>query len=154
MIGSRSAIDSTCVAFGSFLGDLSVEVDQIAGKEAMEQLYVLQNVRLGDSGDQIGVAGDRHLGFNEQQVSFGRPIDLALLGTCVPGVSVGNVFSDPDGGEHHSIGQRLSFPAGRRAESAGKGACKSDTFLPDFEVAKGGCHAANMAAERDRTGTE
>src|SRR5689334_5916557 len=63
-VASTYGLDSleSRLSVGLFLRKLSVEVHQIPRKQAMEHLDVVEKHGLGAGRDQVGMAGDRHLG--------------------------------------------------------------------------------------------
>ena len=101
---------------------------------------MLEQHGLGTRGDQVSMPGDRHLRLDQEEVSFGGPIDLLLLDTAVAAVPLGDLLGDTDRGEHHPVGEGLGFPACGLSKRAGEVASEGDAFLPDFKVAEGGCH--------------
>jgi hypothetical protein len=135
---------------GRFIGDLTVQINQISGQQPVQQLDVVHESGLGNRWEKVGMAGDGHLGLHQQKVSLRRPIDLTLFRGGVPGMAVSNLFGYAHGRQHHPVSQRLSFPAGGAAEGPSEVTGERDAFLPDFEIAKGSCHGANMAADLTR----
>jgi hypothetical protein len=120
----------------------------------MQELDVVEDVRLGGGCEQVGLSGDGHLGFDEEEIPPGGTIDFTLLGTAVSGVTIGHLFGDAQCGEHYVVGQGVGFSAGGLPKSADEVAGEGDTFLPDLELAKRSCHGVKMAADKPGSRTE
>ena len=73
------------------LGDLTVEVDEVAGEQACDLPAARSEVAERASRDQFGLPRDGELGLEPKQRALGREVGFALLGGRGPGEPVGDV---------------------------------------------------------------
>jgi len=96
--------------------------------------------------EEVGVAENRELCLEAQQVALGGSIELSLLGDSIAAVSFGDVTRDRERGEHDQVGCRLGFAPGDVANDAEHLAAQRDSLLPYFEIPNPGSHGGRMAA--------
>jgi hypothetical protein len=118
------------------LGDLAVEVDQIAGEEAGNLPRPGAQLGEGACGDKLGLSSDGELGFEAQEGPFGEEIRFPLLSGRGAGEPVGDVGPDGGGSEHHRVRKDLGLPPDARADRPDDVATEGDGFLPDSELAQ------------------
>jgi len=125
---------------------LTLEIDDVAGKQAANVVSSLQELSMGSDGEKIGVAQDGELGLEPKQVAFCSSVQLPLLGRCVAPVTFGNVTRDGEGGEDDRVRRAFGFAPRTVSNDAEDLAAEGDGLLPDFEITDASSHAAKMTA--------
>lgn len=114
---------------------LTLQVDEVAGKQTVDALDSCGEVGVGVRGEKIGLACDGELGLEAKEIAFGGSIELSLFRCGVAAVAVGDGAGGGKGRGHEAVGDDLGFALGRLAcRSHGFGG-QGDGFLPDLEVA-------------------
>src|ERR1043166_47825 len=107
-----------------------------AARAAVGGRNAVERCRLGRGREQVGVTRARELSFDQKQVSPGGAVYLPLLLRRVPRVAVRHPLRDAERCQHHPVGERLRFPAGRAPKYASKVTGEGDALLPESQVAK------------------
>ena len=105
-------------------------------------------------GDQLGLSRDGERRFQLQQFPLRGPVQLTLLPSRVPAVSLRDVLRDPDRGHHGVFGETLDLTPVGLAQGADDIGTEGDRFLPRAQVLESQSHGAEYAAVTRETVTE
>jgi hypothetical protein len=125
---------------------LTLEIDDVTGKQATDVVSSLQELSVGSDGEEIGVAEDGELGLEPEQVAFCSPVQLPLLGCCVAPVTLSNVTRYGECGEDDRVRRAFGFAPCTVPNDAEHLAPEGDGLLPDFEITDASSHGAKMTA--------
>lgn len=89
---------------------------------------------------------DGQLGFEAEQLSFGSAIELALFGSGVASIPLGDMASDGERCDDDRVRGSLGFAPGAMSNDAKDFSAEGDRLLPDFEIPQASCHGHTMAA--------
>lgn len=98
------------------------------------------------------MAQDRELSLEPQQVAFGRPIQLPLLGRGVTSIPFGYMARYGEGGEDERIGRAFRLAPSAVTNDSEHLATQGDGLLPDFEIADPSSHGDKMPLGSARVG--
>jgi hypothetical protein len=134
-------------------GALPLEIDDVSRKQAGDVVGSLQQISVRREREEVRVSKNRKLGFEPEQLSFGSAIKLALLGSRIAAISVGDVAGDREGSDDERIGGGLGLAPGAMTDEAEYFAAQGNCLLPDFEIPQASCHGHTMPALLVDTGT-